>query len=434
MAEVVLPRRVVLGLGRPEREGRVLRALEGLRDLDVVQTCLSGPDLLAIAAAGRADVAAMASDLYQLSDAVVDRLGQTRIPLVVLAADPEEARWRRLRRAIVLPLAAPPELILSALRGQRPDIPVATRPTGARAPARPASADPPEERPGPVGQVLVVTKLFGAPGGTVTAINLAAAYGEGALLIELDAGPTAATYVDGDPLRNVYQVAASAPRTPAAWADRLAAEQQPLYPGTRARLLAGVHHPDQRPALTPECIAGLVQAARERFALVVVDLGLASLLGSEADLVRGVLTDTDRVLLVGSTDLVGLWHTRTALELLGDERERLALVLNRYDARRHDGVATIAYQLGEEPLAVIPYDYPAFHTALEDHRPLVYERRGRAAQTLRVLANRLFEQPQVSAAPAPPVAAEPVRITPRASGWTHRLRRLAGAMLTGIQP
>jgi MinD-like ATPase involved in chromosome partitioning or flagellar assembly len=434
MAEVVLPRRVVLGLGRPEREGRVLRALEGLADLEVVQTCLSGPDLLAVAAVGRADVAAIASDLYQLSDAVVERLGQTRIPLVLLASDPEEARWRRLKRAIALPLGAPPEEILAALRGQRPEGTRQTKSVGTSVRVRSAAAQPPEERTRSAGQVLVVTKLFGAPGATVTAINLAAASGEGTLLIELDAAPTAATYVDGDPLRNVYQVAVSAPATPTAWADRLDDELQPLYPGTGARLLAGVQHPDQRPALTAEFVGGLLHAARQRFALVIVDIGLAGLLGSEADLVRAVLTAADRVLLVGATDLVGVWHTRTALELLADERDRLALVLNRYDARRHDGVGSIAYRLGEEPLAVIPYDYPAYQAALEDQRPLVYERRGRVAQALRTLANRLFEDPQVTAAPATPLAADRhLRIGQYGPGWTHRLRRLAGVM-TGSQP
>jgi hypothetical protein len=117
------------------------------------------------------------------------------------------------------------------------------------------------------------------------------------------------------------------------------------------------------------------------------------------------------------------------LSLLTDERERVALVLNRYDARRHDGIATIAYRLREEPLAVIPYDYPAFHTALEDQRPLVYERRGRAAHALRVLADRVFDAPQVLTAPAPSVAAaRPMADPVSTPGWTHRLRRLAGAM------
>jgi MinD-like ATPase involved in chromosome partitioning or flagellar assembly len=433
VAEVALVRRIVLGLGRPEREGTVLRALEGVADLEVIQTCLSGPDLLALAAAGRADVAAIASDLYQLNDAVVERLGQTRIQLVVLASDPEEVRWRRLKRAIVLPLGAPPEEILAALRGQRPEGTRQTKSAGAPGRVPSAAAQTPEERFEPDGQVLVVTKLFGAPGATVTAINLAAACGEGTLLIELDAGPTAATYVDGDPLRNVYQVAVSAPTTPTAWTDRLDDELQPLYPGTRARLLAGVQHPDQRPALTAEFVDGLLDAARQRFALVIVDVGLAGLLGSEADLVRGVLTAADRVLLVGVTDLVGLWHTRTALELLGEERDRLALVLNRYDTGRHDGVGSIAYRLGEEPLAVIPYDYAAFQAALEDQRPLVYERRGRAAQALRTLANRMFEDPQVTAVPAtPPAPDRHLRSAQSAPGLTHRLRRLASVM-TGSQ-
>jgi hypothetical protein len=70
---------------------------------------------------------------------------------------------------------------------------------------------------------------------------------------------------------------------------------------------AGGHLPGTRPALTTEFVDGLLHAARQRFALVIVDIGLASLLGSEADLVRGALTAADRVLLVGATDLVGLW-------------------------------------------------------------------------------------------------------------------------------
>jgi hypothetical protein len=436
MAKVLLSRRAVLGLGRPEREGMVLRALEGLPELEVVQTCLSGDEVLALAAARCADVAVVASDLYQLTDAVVERLGQTRVDLVVLAADPDETRWRRLRRAIVLPLSAPPEVVLAALSGQPPRAPRPTQVSVSVADARrdaSALVEPPAiprpERVEPAGQLLVVTKLFGSPGATAIAVNTTAAYGEGALLVELDPGPTAAAYVGGDPLRNVYHVAANLPRTPTAWADRLEDELQPLYPGTRARLLAGVHHPDQRPALTAEFVTGLLEAVRQRFALVVVDLGLTGLLSNEADLVRAVLAIADRVLLVGASDVLGVWHTRTALSLLTDERERVALVLNRYDARRHDGIATIAYRLREEPLVVIPYDYPAFHTALEDQRPLVYERRGKAAHALRVLADRVFEAPQVLAAASPSVAtARPTAGLSRTPRWTHRLRRFAGAM------
>ena len=193
MAEVLLSRRAVLGLGRPEREGLVLRALEHLPELEVVQTCLSGDEVLTVAAAERADVALVASDLYQLTDAVLERLGQTRAALVVLAADPDERRWRRLRRAIVLPLAAPPEVILAALRGQPPETPRPTQASGRRLEARrgaPAATNPPAgprlESAEPTGQLLVVTKLFGSPGGTAIAINMAAAYGEGALLVELD--------------------------------------------------------------------------------------------------------------------------------------------------------------------------------------------------------------------------------------------------------
>ena len=110
----------------------------------------------------------------------------------------------------------------------------------------------------------------------------------------------------------MYQVAANLPRTHTAWADCLEDELQALSPAPVPACWPASTTRTSWPALTAEFVTGLLEAVRERFALVVVDLGLAGLLSGEADLVRAVLAAADRVLLVGASDVLGLWHTRTA--------------------------------------------------------------------------------------------------------------------------
>ena len=105
---------------------------------------------------------------------------------------------------------------------------------------------------------------------------------------------------------------------------------------------------------------------------------------------RTVLTSAAQVLLVSGSDLVGLWHARTALEQLerqlGIDRHDVQLVLNRHDARFHHGRAEVAWHLGAPVVGLIPFDHAAAERAIAQQRPLVVDSNSRASRALLSLA------------------------------------------------
>jgi Flp pilus assembly CpaE family ATPase len=266
-----------------------------------------------------------------------------------------------------------------------------------------------------------ITKDHGSPGATMLAANLLVVSGR-AVLVELDPGTVAAAYLDADQDRALHVVVKTAPSTPEAWDQVLAAEVQPVAGTDEAGLLAGTSRLEERAQLTPLVVASLLDALRQRYDLVLVDLGL---FGAEASLVEVVQAAADRILLVGSADVVGLHQTRAALEVLGDD-ERVDVVLTRYDRRRQYPLATITAQLRREPLAVIPYDYLACARAVDEGRPVALDGRSQAGQALRELAERLRTRPAVEdgrkaeGRPSPPRGPMAARLL---AWWRQRVAR-----------
>ena len=134
---------------------------------------------------------------------------------------------------------------------------------------------------------------------------------------------------------------------------------------------------------------------------------------------RAALASAHQLLLVTGSDLVSLWHTRTALDQverhLGVDRQTLNLVLNRHDARYHHPRAEVEWHLGTRVAAVIPFDHASAQRAIGEQRPLIADPASRAARSLLKLAE------QVNAAQLSlPVTAK--RET-GASWWRRVLRR-----------
>src|SRR5260370_4701416 len=106
-----------------------------------------------------------------------------------------------------------------------------------------------------------------------------------------------------------------------------------------------------------------------------------------------ILASAPQVLLVSGSDLVGLWHARTALDQLerqlGIDRYNVQLVLNRHDARFHHGSAEVAWHLGAQVAAVIPFDHAATERAIARQRPLVVESNSRASRAILSLAEEI---------------------------------------------
>lgn len=396
-SDALPPVRLVVGLGDPERERRLLPALGASGDVAVVERCLSADQLRDSLAAARADAVLVAIDLHRLTDSAIAELARTGTPLVLLAPDPAAERWQPFP-GYVLPLEADAvqarQALLAALRGERPG------PVAPPSPANPELVPPGQPtvaKPVPAAvAVLAVASGHGSPGRTTVAMNLAAALGAVAPTILVDAdvvGASVAAHLDLDPTRNLYMLAHAEPDTPRDWDRALSEETQPLGPRCpHGVALSGVPKAELGTAISPRFFERLLTELRQRYRYVVVDVG-ANLLGAEAGLHRAALALGDQVLLVAATDLVGLWHARQALGLLRTHPtiggERLALILNRHDRRYHHGRAEIEWALGVPAAAVIPYDHRAAQRALLAQRPLVLERGSRAARPLRDLAARV---------------------------------------------
>lgn len=389
------PIRLAVGLADAERERALLPALMERGDFAVVDRCLAADQLLECVRDGRVEAVLVASDLHRLTSTTLAELARTRVPLVVLASHSDDGRLQATR-CPVLPLEADPEAVRAALwvalRGEHPGpLAVTAEPESElEAPVRPNA-----DRDLSV-SVIAVASGHGSPGRTTVALSLAAALGAVAPTVLVDAdlsGPSLAACLDADPTRNLYMLAHAEPGTSRDWERAIGQETQPLGPRSpHGAVLCGVPKPEMRAGLSPRFFERLVAKLRQRYRYVVLDIG-AELLGAEAAVHRAALGLSQQVLLVASADLVGLWHARTALGVLKNQlqiaAERTALIVNCHDRRYHHDRAEIEWALGVPTAAVIPHDHRAVQRALMAQRPLVLDRRSRAARALLDLAERV---------------------------------------------
>jgi Flp pilus assembly CpaE family ATPase len=125
---------------------------------------------------------------------------------------------------------------------------------------------------------------------------------------------------------------------------------------------------------------------------VLLDVGM-DLLGADGAVHRATVGLAAQVLFVVAADLVGLWRAQTGLKLLqtaaGVGLDRVALVVNRHDRRRHHGRAEVEWALGVATAAVVPDDPVGVQRAVAAQRPVVLEGKSRAGHVLLDLAERL---------------------------------------------
>ncbi|MFN8473860.1 MAG: cellulose synthase operon protein YhjQ/BcsQ [Anaerolineae bacterium] len=385
--------RLAVGLGDPDRERALLPALRALGDFVVVERCLAADQLLACLQGRRADAAILAFDLHRLSQGVIADLRQTRVPLVTLAPDPNQERWRSLP-GVVLPLDADAAMLeralTAALRGERPppaeqDEPLTLSPTQeARSQAPPALS------------LIALAGGYGSPGRTTLALNLAAALGAVAPTVLVDAdlnNPSLAIHLDADPTRNLSMLAHAEPDTPRAWRHALDGETQPLAARSpHAVVLCGLPKPELRSQLTLPFFERLLEHLRLRYRYVILDVG-AEVHGSESALHRAALQLADHTLVIVAADLVGLRQGQRALtyltDTLGLPHERVAIILNRHDRHRHHSRPEIEWALDRPVAGVIPYDHAAVQRALDRQQPLLLAGKSRAGRAILDLAERL---------------------------------------------
>jgi Flp pilus assembly CpaE family ATPase len=179
-------------------------------------------------------------------------------------------------------------------------------------------------------------------------------------------------------LVDVMQAAPSSPDDEAGWQLALQQGVRPLPRlGSEAAVLYGVPEPKQRFELAPARIAPLVDALRAAWPLLVLDLGAAPLSGTspETQVTASALRAADQVLLVTLPDQASLLHARLTLREAGHvlDRERVAVVLNRWDRRFHEDPLTIEVRLGLPVVAVLPDDRVAAQRALAAGEPVASE-------------------------------------------------------------
>jgi MinD-like ATPase involved in chromosome partitioning or flagellar assembly len=331
-------------------------------------------------------------------------LEASRAPLVMLAPDPDEPRWEALR-GVVLRLDADPALVRrgleAAVRGERLQPASSAQTATGQLPAGPATAKAAEIHDAPLAgidtaTVIAVASGPGSPGRSTIALNLAAGLGavEPTVLVDCDlAGPSAAALLDADPSRNLYMIAHDEPEAAWEWDRAIQGEVQPLHPRSpHAAVLCGVPKPDMRARLSRRFLERLVAGLQRRYQFIILDVG-PELLGPEGAVHRAALGLSQQVLLVCSTDVVGLWRARYTLGLLETHIQvnpaRVALVLNKHDPRHHHTRTEVEWALGLPAAAVIPFDHHGLERALAARAPVVLERRSGAGRALLEFAERV---------------------------------------------
>ncbi len=388
---------LTVALGNPQRELALLTTLEEDFRLGVAVHAAEVLDRVRSAAT---DAVLLSVELPGFNPALATDLAHSPIGahLLLLVSDPATAMWRTMDKAIVLPLGATPDEIRAALAA----LALVGMGTGRRTfrQSEAAEATTVPQRPLAIPDqpftVLTVASGTGSPGRSTVALGLAAALGAVAptVLVDADlAGPSLAALLDIDPRRNLFQIAYGQPEMPEEWDEELARALQPLGPHSPlGQVLCGLPTMAMRAGVTPAFFGRVIVALEARFRHVVLDLG-ADLLGADAALHRIGLKLAGQILLVTTPDLTDLLRARAALDALegqlGIPPERVALIVNRHDHRRHQGYHALEWSLGRPLAALLPYDHAGAMRAKATRQSVVLDRRSKAGRALLELAGRV---------------------------------------------
>jgi Flp pilus assembly CpaE family ATPase len=427
-------RLVTAGVGA-EWEAALVRACQaGQVTAQVLHRCYDLGDLLAVAAAGQAEVAVVAAGTRWLDRDALARLAAAGLAVVGVVAAGDEDSERQLRQLGLLHVASdadPPDAIVDRARA------------ALAAEADPGGPDlgeePSERREVPVEPdadgrriLAAVWGPKGGPGRTTVAVNLAfeaSAAGREALLVDAD------TY--GGAVAQALGFLDDAPGL--AWAARMAGRGEldvlRLRQSARRaapggpRVLPGLPRAELWTEVRPGTWEALLELFRVAFPVTVVDTGFCleedeELLYDQVRLRRNAVTRlavqaADLVVAVARADPVGLHaFIRGYQELreLGVPASRVRVVVNQLrpgmfggDRPAEQVRAALSRYVGIEPSAVVPYDRPGVDAALLAGQALREAQPGSPAQVaLARLAAVLF--------PAQPVQTRRARRRSRLTG------------------
>jgi len=380
--------RVLLAIGNPERERQLLTALrEG--GCAIAGRCLDGPSLIQQALAGTADVVLAAAGLHRLTPESLAALREAGVPVVLLAGPGEADTYDGF--AYVLPANTDETTLVTAVseamkRGTAID-PAARSGRGAGHTQHHHRSD---------GEVLTLVSGKGAPGTTTIAIGLATtlgAAGRNVLLIDGDLrGGSICACLDLDPRRGLAGLSIGT-------GDRSQRVLDELQEGPGFSVLAGIERPEAQERLLPERISSAIATLQERFDVILIDAG-ETISGVTSATGAAFVRPAERVLLVTTTDLLGLWSARSCLrfvtESLGVHPEAVSTVVSRRSGTEQYGAHEVERALGTRVLVAIPEDLRAARRAQVEQTPIG----GRAAHALAELASRLAGADGIEPQPA----------------------------------
>ena len=375
------PPRVLLAIGNPEHERQLLTAL---RDAGCTTAgrCLDGPSLVQQAIAGNVDAVLASAGLHRLTGESFIAVREAGVPTVVLAGAGEAEAYAGL--SYVLPAASDGSVVIAALHEaiRRGAVVSQVAADGLSAPARTEHGYPGD------GEVIALVSGKGAPGTTTVAIGLAAALGgsqRSVVLVDGDLrGGAVGPYLDLDPCRGLSGLSAGPIDRP----ERVLDE---LQDGPGFSILTGIERPEAQERLAPERVARTVTALQERFEVSLIDCG-ETLSGVTSAVGAAFLRSAERVLLVTTADLLGLWNARASLrfvtESLGVPAEAVSAIVNRLNRRDQYGRQEVERALGVRVVAAIPEDPRAARRARANQVPITAAG-GKAPRTIAELASRL---------------------------------------------
>jgi Flp pilus assembly CpaE family ATPase len=431
----VKTRLVTAGVGAAWEAALVQACQAGQVGAQVLHRCYDLGDLLAVAAAGQAEVAVVAAGTRWLDRDALARLAAAGLAVVGVAAAGDKDGERRLRQLGLLHVASdadPPDTLVDRARAA-----LAAEPDPGDEPPEPDEV--PAQPVGDTRRILAaVWGPKGGPGRTTVAVNLAfeaAAVGGEVLLVDAD------TY--GGAVAQTLGFLDDAPGL--AWAARMAGRGEldalRLWRSVRRaapggpRVLPGLPRAELWTEVRPGTWEALLELFRVAFPVTVVDAGFCleedeELLYDQVRLRRNAVTRlaverADLVVAVARADPVGLHaFIRGYQELrdLGIPASRVRVVVNQLRPgmfggdRPADQVrAALRRYVGIEPAAVVPYDRPGLDAALLAGQALREARPGCPAQVaLARLAAVLFPAP----AARPRRARRRSRVTGHASAAT----------------
>ncbi len=238
------------------------------------------------------------------------------------------------------------------------------------------------------GNVVAFLPAKGGSGATFLASNAAAALaarGSRVALIDLNLtlGDAALFVTEDAPVRSIADVCQDASRIDADLVEGSMTEVlENLF------VLAAPESPEAGLEIDPQAIERLIEVARERFDFIIIDAGRVL----DARILRG-LDAADSICMVMQLALPNVHDAkrlRTMFEGLGYHRNKLRVIVNRYERGTDIGVSDVEKALGCEVTLKVPNDFKTVTYAINHAIPVFqYKKRGPVTDAVLELADRI---------------------------------------------